>query len=157
MDQNFDLFGDPVPENWGGKGRPAHIPTLENYNKVKLLLAMGVQVKQVAKSLGVTQPTLRQHYSSLLSQRRDMRARMDAVRYLRLWQESMKGNVAALKEFDRILERIDVASLSDQIEGAQTKKPRQLGKKEAAQIAAETAGEGTDWGDDLQADGPTHH
>ena len=29
----FDLFGDPIPENWGKRGRPQHIPTLKNRAK----------------------------------------------------------------------------------------------------------------------------
>ena len=35
----FDLVGDPIPEGWGKRGRPAHIPTHENRNRISLLLA----------------------------------------------------------------------------------------------------------------------
>lgn len=37
----FDLLGDPIPEGFGKRGRPEHIPTVENRNKVRLLLALG--------------------------------------------------------------------------------------------------------------------
>jgi hypothetical protein len=33
----FDLFGNPVPGNHGGRGRLAHVPTLQNRNRVSML------------------------------------------------------------------------------------------------------------------------
>ena len=35
----FDLLCDPIPKGWGKKGRPEHFPTIENRNKIRLLLA----------------------------------------------------------------------------------------------------------------------
>jgi hypothetical protein len=41
MVEIFDIFGDPMPANWGQRGRPQHVPTQQNRNKVSMLLALG--------------------------------------------------------------------------------------------------------------------
>ena len=41
MAEVFDLLGDPIPERWGKRGRPPHIPIERNRNKIRLLLALG--------------------------------------------------------------------------------------------------------------------
>jgi hypothetical protein len=66
------------------------------------------------------------------------------------WSECQKGNVAALREFDRILEKNDALlghrSFYDGIRGFdQEPSAPKLGKKELAEQAAATAGDDTDW------------
>lgn len=104
MDQIFDLFGDPVPTNWGGRGRPQHIPTVEYRNKVKLLLAFGWSNGRIANALAITEPTLRKHYFSELKFRSEQRDRMDASLAARLWKEVEAGSVSAMKEFRKLVE-----------------------------------------------------
>jgi hypothetical protein len=53
MARNLDLFGDPVPPNHGRRGRPAHIATRENHNKVLLLLALGWTNQRIGAALAI--------------------------------------------------------------------------------------------------------
>jgi hypothetical protein len=158
MSEILDLFGDPIPQNWGGRGRPAHVPTLENRNKIKLLLALGWGNERIARSLGITANTLRKHYLRELKVRGEARDRMDARLAWLLWQQVSAGNVAAMKEFQKLVERNDravgypVGADSDAATSETVARPQmaRLGKKEEATIAAQTAGQDTDWGDDLR-------
>jgi len=147
MAQVFDLFGDPVPDNWGGRGRPQHIPTQDNRNKVSMLLAFGWANERIAAALAITLPTLRKHYFSQLKFRAEQRDRMDAALSLRLWQEAMAGNVAAMKEFRALVEKNDLMLYGQPL--VPTPKPKQpkLGKKEAAIAAAQTPDTGTTLGE----------
>lgn len=154
MDKIFDLFGDPVPEGHGKRGRPPHVATNENRNKVKLLLALGWNNERIASALFITLPTLRRYYFSELKAREVMRDRMDARIAERLWQEGVeKGNVGAIKEFRKLVERNDAMVGQREFYEGQRDKPAKepkLGKKEQAALAAKTAGEGTGWGNDLK-------
>jgi hypothetical protein len=103
-DEILDLFGDPVPANWGGRGRPEHIATQKNRNRVSMLVALGWSNKRIADALFVTLPTLRKHYFSELKYRDVARDRLTANLATQLWQLFMDGNVAAGKEFRKLLE-----------------------------------------------------
>lgn len=154
MAQIFDLFGDPVPANFGGRGRPSHIPTLENRNKVSMLLALGWSNERIAAALRVTLPTLRKHYFSELKFREVARDRLVADMAMTLYGQFKGGNVGAGREFGRLLERNDIATGHAEFYGNQRReveaeRTEPIGKKEAAAQAALTAGEGTDWGRDL--------
>ena len=48
----FDLLGDPIPEGRGEPGRPEHIPTSQNINRVRTLLLAGMQKAAIARELG---------------------------------------------------------------------------------------------------------
>lgn len=153
MSQNFDLLGDPIPEGWGKRGRPAHIATVKNRNKVILLLALGWTNARIASALGITQPTLRKNYFQELRAREVARDRLDAARYELAWELAKEGNVAAFKELGRMIDASDLkltqdAYRDDRPEEQKPEKP--LGKKEMAAIEAETAGEDSEWGDDLR-------
>jgi hypothetical protein len=76
MTENFNLLGDPIPENWGKRGRPPHIPTERNRNKVMMLLAFGWNTDRIAKALSITAPTLRKNYFRELKVRLEARDRM---------------------------------------------------------------------------------
>ncbi|MGJ5149855.1 hypothetical protein [Bradyrhizobium sp. HKCCYLR1023] len=107
MGEVFDLFGDPVPANWGKRGRPEHIPTQKNRNRVSLLLAMGWSNARIAAALLVTLPTLRKHYFSELRFRDVARDRLDAGVAEKLWEGVQAGNVGAIKEFRSFMDRND--------------------------------------------------
>lgn len=107
MDEIFDLFGDPVPANRGRRGRPQHIPTQENRNKVSMMLAWGWSNERIAAVLRCTLPTLRKHYFSELKFREVARDRLTMEHASMLWRLGKDGNVAALREFDRVMERND--------------------------------------------------
>lgn len=155
MTQILDLFGDPVPANRGRRGRPQHIPTQENRNKVNMLLALGWSNERIAAALRITQPSLRKHYFSELKYREVARDRLDATVAMKLWEQVEAGNVGAMREFNRFLEKNDIAVGHSAFYGQQRREveaEREVpqGKKEHAAAAAQTAGEGTAWGNDLK-------
>lgn len=152
---DLDLFGDPIPEGFGKRGRPPHVPTERNRNKVMVLLAVGWLPKRIAAALGVTMPTLRKHYFFELRSRGVMLDRLKAAHLTTLLEQMRAGNIQAVKEMGRIIDRTDAALFgigADQADddGDEVSAPTKLGKKEQAAIAAKGAGEGSEWGDDLK-------
>lgn len=137
----LDLFGDPVPTNWGERGRPEHIASQQNRNKVNMLVALGWSNKRIAASLFITLPTLRKHYFSELRFRDVARDRLDAGLAMKLWEQVQDGNVGAMKEFQKLLERNDLMLYGQAARPAaaqgKDEKPPKLGKKEEALRAAQ--------------------
>jgi hypothetical protein len=149
MDERFDLFGDPISEGHGRRGRPAHMWTLKNSNKVKMLLAFGWSTDRIAKAVGITAPTLRKVYFRELKFRDEMRDRLEATIFEELWKGVADGNVGAIKEFRRVLERNDMMLAESALrprrdQPAPAREPK-LGKKETAVRDARTGHEGTGW------------
>jgi hypothetical protein len=127
---------------------PPHVPSPENVNKVKMLLAFGWSNERIANALNITQPTLRRHYLSVLKVRAIARDALDARRAELLWQQVEKGNVGAMKAFDRFLEQNDRMTKSrlvrddedeDEIAPEPTKRTGYVGKKGLATDAAQAA------------------
>jgi hypothetical protein len=135
MAEIFDLFGDPVPEGWGRRGRPQHIAARQNRNKVTMLLAFGWNNERIACALGITPPTLRRNYFRELKFRDEQRDRLDASLATRLWEQVEAGNVAAMKEFRKLLESNDLMLYGQKTKPVEAK-PAALGKKEQALAAA---------------------
>ncbi len=150
MDQIFDLFGEPVPSNWGGRGRPEHIPTQQNRNRVSMLVALGWSNKRIAAALYVTLPTLRKYYFSELKFREVARDRLNAAMATRLWDLFMtEGSVAAAKEFRAFVETNDLMLYGQTAPPTQPEQPRapKLGKKEQALVDARTPDTGSTLGE----------
>jgi hypothetical protein len=148
----FDLFGDAVPENWGQRGRPEHIPSQQNRNRVSLLVAMGWSNARIAAALMITQPTLRKHYFSELKFRDTARDRLDANVGLKLWEGVMTGSVSAIREFRAFVDRNDLMQYGQTSRPRAAKpekalKPPKLGKKEEALLAAHQPDAGTPLGE----------
>lgn len=142
MTQNFDLLGDPIPEGWGKRGRPPHIATEKNRNKVMLLLAMGWSNARIAGALGITQPTLRKNYFQLLKVRMEARDRLEAARLDLAWELAKGGNVGALREFGKLMDRNDQMEAERLFASEEKTQPppssERVGKKvQAAQRAIE--------------------
>jgi hypothetical protein len=160
MADNFDLFGDPIPDNWGKRGRPQHIPTTENINKVMMMVALGWNNDRMANAMDITRPTFRKHYFSMVKRQRDTaRDRLDSSYAMHLWKQVQEGNVGAMRLWAAFMDRNDAAVghnsfYSDQRREADAaraaEKPEPVGKKAQAAAAALTAGDGTQWGDDLK-------
>ena len=160
MGQIFDLFGDPVPDNWGGRGRPQHIATHENCNKVNMLLAFGWNNERISKALGITPPTLRKNYFRELKFREEKRDKIDARLAMLLWEQCAAGNVAAMKEFRKLQERNDLMGAQEDFNSYRKREPTaddapKLGKKEQQALAAANAGDDSDWDDDLKVEAPS--
>lgn len=81
--RNFDLFGDPCESALRPVGRPRHVATEENRNKVSTLVNSGFRHDQIAAAVGVSAPTLRLIYFQELGSRSvtgRRRAARDAAR-----------------------------------------------------------------------------
>ena len=147
MDGVFDLFGDPVPANWGRRGRPEHVPTQQNRNRVSMLVALGWSNPRIAAALYVTGPTLRKHYFSELKYREVARDRLEANIAIKLWEGVQAGNIAAIKEFRAMVERYDLMLYGQASPPAEKPKEPKLGKKELALAAAQSPDTGTTLGE----------
>jgi hypothetical protein len=150
-----DLFGDPIPEGFGGRGRPPHLVTDRNRNKVMVLLAVGWAPPRIAATLGVSMPTLKKHYFRELRSRDVMLDRLKALHMTAVLDGVRANNIQAVKEMGRLLDRIDAARFGigadrdDEDDDAPPRRKPPVGKKELAAEAARSAGEGSDWGQDL--------
>lgn len=147
--QRVDLFGDPVPANWGERGRPEHVASEQNRRKVSMLLALGWSNARIAAALFITQPTLRKHYFSELKFRDVARDRLDTTIAMRLWAGVEEGNVGAIREFRKLLERNDLMVGRPNGSTAKPAAPKLpvIGKKDAAREAARTNDPETTLGD----------
>jgi hypothetical protein len=148
----LDLFGDPVPANWGMRGRPEHVPSEQNRRKVSMLLALGWSNARIAAALFITVPTLRKHYFSELRYRAVARDRLDAAVAMKLWAGVEEGNVGAIREFRKLLERNDLMlppqiRTSQPADADQKAKLAKIGKKEAERQAAREPDTGTPLGE----------
>lgn len=103
----LDLFGNPVRDNHGKRGRPAFEVTERNRNKVKLLLACGWSNDRVANAIECSPATLKRYFRAELSVRDAMRDRLDAERMMQVAEQAAAGNVGAHRIFGQMLERND--------------------------------------------------
>lgn len=146
MAEIFDPFSEPAPGGRGKRGRPAHVSTQQNRNKVIMLLALGWSNERIARALGITPPTLRKNYFLELRLRDEQRDRMVASLAMRFWEQVEAGNVAAMKEFRKIIEENDLM-LSGQPATIPVPKEPKLGKKETALAAAQKPDTGSPLGE----------
>ncbi len=107
MGENFDLFGNPYVEKPVKRGRPQHEVTKQTRNRVSMLVALGWANPRIAAVMGVTLPTLHKHYFYELRQRDVARDRLEVRRLEMAFGLAEQGNVAAMKEFGRLLDRND--------------------------------------------------
>lgn len=150
----FDLLGDPIPDGFGKRGRPPHQVDDKKRSKVILLTAIGRTMSEIAMALGISEPTLKRYYFRELKTREEAKFRVEATRLLKLYEGVEEGNVAANKELGKVLDKAD---RDEGPYGMRTLSPPQkkskLGKKEEAANAAQSAGQDSDWGDDLRLPG----
>ena len=134
-----DLFGDPIVTRREGPGRPEHVWSAENSHKINLLFALGHDVKQAAAAIGITVPTLRKHYFSEVDRRRVAKLRLKASLLMRL---NGDGSVAAIKELFKRIDKVELAQLATDVagRGKRADKPKTVGKKDAASLAAKAVG-----------------
>jgi AraC-like DNA-binding protein len=134
MNENFDLFGHPIPDWKGKRGRPPYEPTEKDRNKIKLLLALGWSIERMANGVGISPATLKRYFRAELQVRSAMRDRLEARRFEIAMEQANAGNVAALKELGKMIEANDrmeierhMGSTPKQEERAEPKE--RLGKK----------------------------
>jgi hypothetical protein len=136
VDAVFDLFGNPWIESPARRGRPPHVVTTRTRNRVSMLLALGWSTPRIAAALGVTLPTLRKHYFYELRQQEVARDRLELRRLELAWELAEGGNVGALKEFGKLMERNDRMEAEREMAAGSDKPAASVGKKVvAAQLA----------------------
>lgn len=103
----------------------------------------------IALALGISRPTLRQHFMAELTVGAAQK-RMDVLEAL--FGQVKKGNVAAIKTALLLSDAAGVGKQPEQQDGdgnapaaAPPARAPRLGKKEAANLAAKSAADGTEW------------
>jgi hypothetical protein len=130
--REFDLLGDPIPENFGKAGANGHVATSENINKVRVLVLSRWTSAEIAEELGITVPTLNKHYFRNRSIKKARIAVISEVRgrvMLLLEKQASAGNVAAIKEMAKMVEKAALELLAAEIVSKKPKK-KVLGKKQ---------------------------
>lgn len=116
-------------------GRPAYRATAEKRERVEILVAAGMSEEEIAPIIGIAVNTLRKHFAAALQ---TGRAKRRGVIIEAMYRAGAAGNVSAQKAF------VQLTDLSPP-GVAKAAKPAKRGKKEEAQIAAETAADETGW------------
>jgi hypothetical protein len=125
-------------------GRPAHVPTEKDRKTVEAMASYGIRQEEIALVLGVSEPTLRQHYRRELAVAA-IKANAKMAESLFLQGMSKGPGALGAKIFWLKCRAGWVEAKAASAEAA----PGYVSKKERAASAAETAGVGTEWGDDL--------
>lgn len=124
----------------GKPGRPAHEPTDQTRRQVEMMAAFGNTEDQICQILNLSKPTLRLHYRDELDV--GFVKASNAVA-MNLWRQATKDDPKAVPA--AIFWLKCRAGWSEYAPAPPAKEP-ELGKKERAQIEAQTAGSGTEWG-----------
>lgn len=147
-------------------GRPSFVPTARMRNDVAVWKAGGMSDESIAMALSIDAETMKKHFREELDRHWTKKlAKVVSARY----KSALKGNVSAQAKFIETARSVLVDTMMGQAAGAEgasageklphpgpARKNRivPIGKKEAAEEAAKTAGLGTEWGDDLVAGTP---
>lgn len=136
-DGDTDLFGLPLLAE-KGRGRPAHVWTKENSDKISLLFACGRKPIEVARVIGITKPTFYKHYFNEIANAGHAPLMMKARQLERLNREAEKGNVTAEKALAAMIHAEQLRTLADRVQDRRPSEPAapKLGKKDAAKQAA---------------------
>lgn len=124
------------------RGRPPFKATATRKRKVEQYVAGCMSQADVARAIGCSLRTLHNHFEEELANGAAKR-RAECIDLL--YAAARKGNVSAIK---RLHEMAETAAASEEIDKP-LPNPGKLGKKERAAAEAVTAGEGSEWGDDL--------
>jgi hypothetical protein len=149
MDASLDLLGDPIPEGFGRRGRPAHIPTVENRNKIRMLLAFDWGVPRIARALRITPPTLRKHYFRELRHADEARDALEGELVKTTLERANAGDASMMRLALKMFEKHELSRLAGRVIDAasQPTRPPKLGKKEQAMFDARTPDQATPMGE----------
>lgn len=139
MEPNFDLFGNPVRAGHGERGRPSYEASVQDRNKVKLLLALGWVNQRIANALGISLPTLKRYFRAELKIRDAMRDRLDARRFEIAMEQANAGNMTALKVLGDLIDRSDRMAFEHAMGESDRKAEKPTGKKIVDEQRAKTA------------------
>jgi hypothetical protein len=111
---------------------------------VEVMAGFGIPGERICMVLGITVPTLRTHYRSEIERGA---ATVEAKLAGNLLRIAGGNDGAAMRAIAFALQcRFGWRASTEMLDPNSIP----IGKKEAAQLAAQTAGEATDWGEDLQ-------
>ena len=121
-----------------GPGRPRYEPTEEHRRVARAMAAYGVPHKEIAASIGISAPSLRLYYrDELATAATEANAKVAEGLYRKALGNTPQSVTAAIFWLKAR------AGWRDRPEDAAA------GKKARAAAEAQSAGVGTDWGDDL--------
>lgn len=123
MADDLDLFGNPYHSAGRGQGRPEHVPSEENIINVMVLLASGMTNAEVAKTVGLSTPTLRKHYFHLLKQREVMLTRLKGRLRTAQIQQGLAGSAAALSGALKMLDSVSAEKVNRDMQSKAANKP----------------------------------
>lgn len=123
-------------------GRPAWAPSDDDRETAKIMKAQGASHEVIAAALGVSEPTLRKHLSLDL----DIAIAEKTAEVMKArFKSAVAGNVTAQNKF------LELAGTVPDVSKKRVKK-EVLGKKEQADIDAQSAHANTSWGDVLDGE-----
>lgn len=112
-------------------GRPEFAPTDEDREKVRVLKAGGMTNEAIAEVIGVSEPTLRKHFSYELD---IATAKVRADLLMARYRAAMGGNVQAQ---NKMIEQVSANAAQRKVSPEKDEKKPKLGKKEEQKLAAE--------------------
>jgi hypothetical protein len=143
MNDDFDLFGNPYDASPRQAGRPEHKPTEESIINIMVLLASGMTNREVAKTIGISVPTLRKHYLHLTKSKDALLARLKARLRTAQIQQGLAGNAAALSASLRMLDTVSAERVARDLRDKAANQPAARGyisKKEQRLESAQAIG-----------------
>lgn len=101
-----------------------------------MLVALGWASSRICAVLGITLPTLHKHYFYEIRQREGARDKLETRRLELAWELAEKGNVGALREFGKLLDKSDRMEIERELASERKRDepkaaPEKLGKKVA--------------------------
>lgn len=115
-------------------GRPEFAPTDEDREKVRVLKAGGMSNEAIAEVIGISEPTLRKHFSSELDR---ATAKVRAELLMARYRSAMGGNVSAQ---NKMIEQVSATAAQRKVSPEKEDRKPKLGKKEEQKIAAQNIG-----------------
>ena len=112
-------------------GRSEFAPTDEDREKVRVLKAGGMSNVGIADVIGISEPTLRKHFSLELDR---ATAKVRAELLMARYRSAMGGNVSAQ---NKMIEQVAAIDAQNKRAPEKTEKKPKLGKKEELRQAAE--------------------
>jgi len=112
-------------------GRSEFAPTDEDREKVRVLKAGGMSNVGIADVIGISEPTLRKHFSLELDR---ATAKVRAELLMARYRSAMGGNVSAQ---NKMIEQVAAIDAQNKRAPEKTEKKPKLGKKEEQRQAAE--------------------
>jgi hypothetical protein len=131
-----DGHGMPIRIDKRGRGRPAFEKTAETQRLVSYMLMKGLDREAIAAALSCSVKTLERYFSPELKRAASARTLAEARNLDRLMAAAAKGNVSAMVQIDKKIEKWERGQLAERV----AKRPAPaapMGKKDKQKLAAQ--------------------